>query len=82
MIIWGVAVVTIYLLFNLAGLYKYKLVFVLIIASPLVPAIACQLILFTTKLLPVVCEKLFPKAQTTSVTNATLQTTAITTEDS
>ena len=52
------------------------------IVSALTLATACQLILFTTKLLPVVHEKLFPDAQTTSVTNVVLPTAAITRENS
>ena len=83
MIIWSVAILTIHILINPnLPIINFQAVLTVYTVSALIPAIACQLILFTTKLLPVVTEKLFPEAQTTSVTNVALPTTAITTENS
>ena len=78
MINWSVAELIILHIYNI----DYQAVNTVLVVSALIPATACQLILFTTKLLPVVHQKIFPdEAQTTSVTNVTLPTAA-TTEDS
>ena len=63
-IIWSVATAIILVL--LKTNINYQAVITVWIVSALTSATASQLILFTTKLLPVVCEKLFPdEAQTT-----------------
>ena len=83
MINWSVVIPTLIILLNTTNLsINYQAINAVEIVSALIPATACQLILFTTKLLPVVREKLFSDAQTTSVTNVALPTAAITTEDS
>ena len=84
MINWSVVIPTLIILLNTTNLpINYQAINAVEIVSALTPATACQLILFTTKLLPVVREKLFPEVQTTSVTNVTLPTAAaITTENS
>ena len=84
MINWSVVIPTLIILLNTTNLpINYQAINAVEIVSALTPATACQLILFTTKLLPVVREKLFPEAQTTSVTNVALPTAAaITTENS
>ena len=59
MINYTVTTVTIYIMSNNnAPIIKYQAVYTVQIVSVLTPATACQLILFTTKLLPVVREKL------------------------
>ena len=61
MINWTVTISTIFVLLNNMPI-NYQAVFTFQTVLALTPATACQLILFTTKLLPVVHEKLFPKA--------------------
>ena len=72
MIIWIVIVPTIFVLLITNLPIKYQAIITVRIVTALTLATACQLILFTTKLLPVVREKLFPEAQTTSITNVAL----------
>ena len=67
MINWSVTVPTSIALLTNKQIQAAKVV---LTVTALVPATACQLILFTTKLLPVVHEKTCPEAQITSVTNA------------